>query len=77
MGLDPGLQSAMKARAWRARAQSATKVALIPGPSDRPVVVSIQALAFSVAVGDRWSRFGGGRGAGAVAVRGLRDDQRL
>ena len=36
---NPGLRSAMKARAWRARAQRATKVALIPGPSDRPVVL--------------------------------------
>jgi hypothetical protein len=38
MGFDPGIQSAMKARAWRARARRATKVALVPGPSDRPVV---------------------------------------
>ena len=38
--------------------------------------VNIQASVLDVAVGDRWSRFGGGGGVAVVAGRGLRDDCR-
>jgi hypothetical protein len=42
MGLDPGLPSAVKARPWRARVQRATKLALMPWLSGRPVVLVVQ-----------------------------------